>query len=96
MATNDAAPIRPILSRRFRADQRHIRGTGIFSVAFAIAVAAQIRAARFSPGLYWTAIIASTTVGTTLADYADRSLGIGYTGGSAILLSLLVASLFVR
>jgi uncharacterized membrane-anchored protein len=73
----------------------YLVGTAIFSVVFAIAVVAQIRAKRFSPGLYWAAIIASTTVGTTLADYADRSLGIGYTGGSALLLSLLVISLFV-
>jgi uncharacterized membrane-anchored protein len=52
-----------------------------------------VRAAKFHPVIYWFTIIATTTVGTTLADYADRSLGIGYTGGSAILLALLLGSL---
>ena len=56
---------------------------------------AQIKASAFHPLLYWATIIATTTVGTTLADFADRSLGIGYAGGSAILLALLLASLFV-
>ncbi len=70
-------------------------GTGIFGVIFAVAVVAQIRAKRFHPFLYWTTIIATTTVGTTLADFADRSLGIGYTGGTLILLALLLGSLFV-
>jgi uncharacterized membrane-anchored protein len=73
----------------------YLVGTAIFATVFAIAAAAQIRASRFHAGLYWAAIIASTTVGTTLADYADRSLGIGYTGGSTLLLSLLITSLFV-
>jgi uncharacterized membrane-anchored protein len=59
------------------------------------AVILQIRAERFHPALYWTTIIASTTVGTTLADFADRSLGIGYDGGSATLFTLLLLSLFV-
>ncbi len=69
--------------------------TGIFAAIFVVAVAAQIAARRFHPTLYWTTIIATTTVGTTLADFADRSLGIGYAGGSSLLLALLLASLFV-
>jgi uncharacterized membrane-anchored protein len=72
----------------------YLVGTAIFAAAFAIAVALQIRAAAFRPFLYWFTIIASTTVGTTLADYADRSLGIGYLGGSLLLLGLLLSSLF--
>jgi uncharacterized membrane-anchored protein len=72
----------------------YLVGTAIFAVLFAVAVMAQIRARAFHPYLYWSTIVASTTVGTTLADYADRSLGIGYTGGSALLLALLLASLF--
>ncbi len=71
----------------------YLIGTGIFAAVFLAAVAAQISAKRFYPALYWLTIIATTTVGTTLADFADRSLGIGYAGGSAMLLSLLVASL---
>lgn len=70
----------------------YLAGTGIFAVIFAAAVAAQIRARRFHPALYWLTIIATTTVGTTLADFADRSLGIGYEGGSSLLLALLLAS----
>ncbi len=73
----------------------YLISTGIFAVVFAIAVVAQIRATRFHPLLYWITIIATTTVGTTLADFADRSLGIGYAGGSLLLLSLLGASLFL-
>ncbi len=72
----------------------YLWGTLIFAVFFGVAVYAQIRAKRFHPWLYWTTIIATTTVGTTLADFADRSLGIGYAGGSAILLLLLATSLF--
>ncbi len=60
-----------------------------------MAVAVQISAKGFHPFLYWTTIIATTTVGTTLADFADRSLGIGYAGGSALLLVLLMATLFI-
>ena len=56
-------------------------------------VIAQIRAKRFHPVLYWATIVASTTFGTTLADFADRSLGIGYTGGSTLLLACLAAVL---
>ena len=73
----------------------YLVGTAIFAVAFAAAVAAQIRAARFHAWLYWLTIIATTTVGTTIADYVDRDLGIGYAGGSALLLTGVLASLFV-
>jgi uncharacterized membrane-anchored protein len=59
-----------------------------------ILVWAQIRAKRFNPWLYWATIIASTTAGTTLADFATRSLGIGYPGGSLLLLACVLASLF--
>jgi len=71
----------------------YLVGTAIFAVFFLVAVAAQIRATRFHPFLYWVTIIATTTVGTTLADFADRSLGIGYAGGASILFVLLMASL---
>jgi uncharacterized membrane-anchored protein len=55
---------------------------------------AQIRAKKFNPWLYWATIVASTTCGTTLADFADRSLGIGYPGGSLLLLACVLGSLF--
>lgn len=71
----------------------YLVATGIFAVLFAIAVGAQILARRFHASLYWITIVATTTVGTTLADFADRSLGIGYTGGSSLLLALLLGSL---
>jgi uncharacterized membrane-anchored protein len=74
-------------------DLGYLVGTAIFAVLFVAAVVVQIRARAFHPAIYWTTIIASTTVGTTLADYADRSLGIGYTGGSALLAALLIGSL---
>ncbi len=70
-------------------------GTMIFLAIFAIAVVAQIRARSFRPFLYWATIVATTTVGTTMADFADRSLGIGYPGGSSILFVLLMAALGV-
>ena len=73
----------------------YLLSTFIFAVLFLVAVAAQIKAKQFHPFLYWTTIITTTTVGTTLADYATRSLGIGYTGGSALLLALLLLSLAV-
>lgn len=73
----------------------YLIGTAIFSVVFLVAVVAQIKAKTFHPFLYWATIIATTTVGTTLADFADRSLGIGYAGGSSLLLILLFGSLFV-
>jgi len=72
----------------------YLLGTAIFMVLFVAAVALQIAAKGFHPVLYWVTIIASTTVGTTLADFADRSLGIGYPGGSILLSALLIASLF--
>lgn len=73
----------------------YLVGTAIFAAIFIAAVLAQVSARRFHPLLYWTTIIATTTVGTTLADFADRSLGIGYAGGSTILFALLMGSLFV-
>ena len=73
----------------------YLVGTGIFAMIFLVAVAAQIKARGFHPFLYWTTIIATTTVGTTLADFADRSLGIGYVGGSTLLFILLMASLAI-
>jgi uncharacterized membrane-anchored protein len=71
----------------------YLVGTAIFAVIFLISVVAQIKTKGFQPFLYWTTIIATTTVGTTLADFADRSLGIGYAGGSSLLFALLIASL---
>jgi uncharacterized membrane-anchored protein len=71
----------------------YLVGTIFFAAVFIIAVVAQIKAKGFHPFLYWTTIIATTTVGTTLADFADRSLGIGYAGGSSLLFILLMASL---
>ena len=71
----------------------YLVSTGIFALIFVIAVTAQITAKRFHPVIYWVTIIATTTVGTTLADFADRSLGIGYLGGSSLLLALLLLSL---
>ena len=71
----------------------YLLSTGIFAVIFIAAVFVQIKAKAFHPAIYWFTIIATTTVGTTLADFADRSLGIGYAGGSALLFGLLVASL---
>lgn len=68
----------------------YLVSTGIFAAVFAAAVAEQIAAKGFNPYLYWTAIIATTTVGTTLADFADRSLGIGYAGGAGLLSVLLL------
>ena len=73
----------------------YLVSTAIFAAIFLVAVIAQIKGKQFHPFLYWATIIATTTVGTTLADYATRSLGIGYTGGSALLLALLLASLLV-
>src|SRR5437879_6542814 len=73
----------------------YLIGTGIFGVIFIVAVLVQIRAKKFHPFLYWLTIVATTTVGTTLADYCDRSLGIGYTGGSTILLICVIGSLLI-
>jgi uncharacterized membrane-anchored protein len=71
----------------------YLVGTVIFGVIFLAAVGAQISAKKFRPFLYWATIVATTTVGTTLADFADRSLRIGYAGGTALLLILLLGSL---
>ncbi|MDI1353180.1 MAG: hypothetical protein PSV35_10515 [bacterium] len=73
----------------------YLIGTIIFAVIFLIVVFAQIKANQFQPVLYWFTIITTTTLGTTLADFADRSLGIGYVGGSLLLLFLLLSSLFL-
>ncbi len=71
----------------------YLIGTAIFATVFILAVAAQIAAKRFHPFLYWFVIVATTTAGTTLADFFDRSLGIGYVGGSSSLFVLLMATL---
>ncbi|HKC02384.1 MAG TPA: hypothetical protein VKC17_03675 [Sphingomicrobium sp.] len=72
----------------------YLIGTAIFGLLLVGLVWVQIRARAFSPWLYWATIVASTTCGTTLADFADRSLGIGYPGGSLLLLACVLASLF--
>ena len=72
----------------------YLVGTAIFGAILIALVWVHIRARRFNPWLYWATIIASTTAGTTLADFATRSLGIGYTGGSLLLLALVLVSLF--
>lgn len=74
-------------------DLGYLVGTAIFLSIFLVLMAIQIRADRFRPFLYWATIIASTTAGTTMADYATRSMGIGYTGGSALLLACVLGSL---
>jgi len=71
----------------------YLIGTAIFGAILLALVVLQIRARKFHPALYWATIIASTTAGTTLADFATRSLGIGYSGGSILLLALVLASL---
>jgi uncharacterized membrane-anchored protein len=71
----------------------YVAGVALFGVTLIVLVAAQILAKRFHASLYWATIVASTTFGTTLADFADRQLGIGYTGGSLLLLGLLLATL---
>src|SRR5438270_2528838 len=73
----------------------YLIGTAIFGVLLVALVVAQIRARQFNPWLYWATIVASTTCGTTLADFADRSLGIGYPGGSLLLLACVLLSLFI-
>jgi uncharacterized membrane-anchored protein len=73
----------------------YLIGTGIFLAVFVAAVIAQIKLKSFHPLLYWFTIVATTTLGTTMADYVDRSLGIGYAGGSSLLLAGLLASLAV-
>ena len=71
----------------------YLIGTAIFATIFLAAVIVQIKSTHFRPIIYWSTIIATTTVGTTLADFADRSLGIGYAGGSSLLFALLMGSL---
>ena len=71
----------------------YLIGTALFLVALVVLAAVQIRARKFHPALYWTTIVASTTFGTTMADFADRSLGIGYTGGSSLLFVCLMTVL---
>jgi uncharacterized membrane-anchored protein len=74
-------------------DWGYLAGTALFFAALVLLVSLQIAAKKFHPFLYWATIIASTTFGTTMADFADRSLGVGYTGGSSILLFCLLAIL---
>jgi uncharacterized membrane-anchored protein len=71
----------------------YVAGVALFGITLIALVAGQIFAKRFHPTLYWATIVASTTFGTVLADFADRSLGIGYTGGSILLLCCLLATL---
>jgi uncharacterized membrane-anchored protein len=73
----------------------YLVGTAIFGLLLIVLTGLQIRARKFNAWLYWATIIASTTMGTTLADFADRSLGVGYLGGSLILLGCVLGSLFV-
>lgn len=73
----------------------YLIGTAIFAAVFGVAVLAQIKASTFHPWIYWTTIIATTTFGTTLADLADRTIGIGYAGGAALLATLLLTSFAV-
>ena len=73
----------------------YLVSTGILFTLFVVLVAAQIKAKRFHPFLYWGTIVGTTLAGTTMADFADRSLGIGYPGGSTILFGLVIASLVV-
>src|SRR5689334_23657193 len=72
----------------------YLIGTAIFGLLLVILVIAQIKARKFNPWLYWSTIVASTTCSTTLADFADRSLGIGYPGGSLLLLVCVLGSLY--
>ena len=74
-------------------DWGYLAGTALFLGLLVALVGAQIRATQFRPFLYWATIVASTTFGTTMADFADRSLGIGYAGGSSLLLTCLIAVL---
>jgi uncharacterized membrane-anchored protein len=73
----------------------YLVGTAIFGVLLIVLIWAQVRARNFNPWLYWATIVASTTAGTTLADFATRSIGLGYPGGSLLLLACVLASLFV-
>ncbi|HEX8962734.1 MAG TPA: hypothetical protein VF801_07000 [Rhodocyclaceae bacterium] len=73
----------------------YLVGTAIFAGIFVALVAGQIKTARFHRFMYWATIVATTTLGTTMADFFDRSLGVGYPGGAAIICALLLASLYV-
>ncbi|WP_343569280.1 hypothetical protein [Acinetobacter sp.] len=73
----------------------YVISTAIFAVIFAVFVGLQIKAKQYNSFFYWATIIATTTLGTTIADFVDRTLGVGYAGGSLILLILLGLSLFV-
>jgi uncharacterized membrane-anchored protein len=73
----------------------YLAGTALFLGVLVVLVLAQIAANRFHPSLYWATIVASTTFGTTMADFADRSLGIGYTGGSTLLFACLMLVLLL-
>lgn len=72
----------------------YLVGTGIFAALFVVLVHAQVKARRFHPLVYWATIVATTTLGTTMADFFDRSIGVGYLGGTSIIGLLLIASLF--
>jgi uncharacterized membrane-anchored protein len=74
-------------------DWGYLAGTALFLSLLVVLVILQIAAKKFHPALFWATIIASTTAGTTMADFADRSLGIGYAGGSVLLLACLIATL---
>ena len=74
-------------------DWGYLVGTAIFFTVLVVLVAGQIAARKFHPLLYWATIVASTTAGTTMADFADRSLGIGYAGGASLLFVALMATL---
>ncbi|MCA9488380.1 MAG: hypothetical protein KC621_00610 [Myxococcales bacterium] len=76
-------------------DLGYLVGSAIFAALFLVAVVAQVRARSFRPFLYWAVVVATTTLGTTMADFATRSLGIGYAGGTALLVVGLIASLAV-
>jgi uncharacterized membrane-anchored protein len=76
-------------------DAGYVIGTLLFLPLLIVLATFQIKSRTFHPALYWATIIASTTAGTTMADYATRSLGIGYTGGSALLLALVIGSLVI-
>src|SRR6202049_1054985 len=71
----------------------YLLGTSLFLALLVVLVICQIAAKKFHPFLYWATIVASTTAGTTMADFADRSLGIGYAGGSALLFACVIATL---
>ncbi len=76
-------------------DWGYLGGTALFFVAFIVLVVAQIRARRLYDGLFWATMVACTMFGTTLADFADRSLGLGYAGGSTLLFACVLAALAV-